>query len=127
MGTAANASVCFILAPISLVLLLHSAMLVESTEHLVGDAKGWSTGVSNWPRDKLFLAGDVLVFKYNSKLHNVAKVNKYGFMACEATNASATYTSGEDYVTLKKGMNQFICGYPEYCKQGMKIKVFANP
>ncbi|KAG0485360.1 hypothetical protein HPP92_009439 [Vanilla planifolia] len=60
-------------------------VFVKSTEHYVGDDKGWRAGFSNWPNSKLFLAGDALVFKNNRKPYDVAKVNKYGYISREAT------------------------------------------
>ncbi|KQJ82598.1 hypothetical protein BRADI_5g09958v3 [Brachypodium distachyon] len=68
----------------------------------VGDSKGWSLGVIGWPNYKPFKAGDLL-----------------------ATTPRCT-TSGDDRITLSRGMTFFICGKPGHCERGMKIAVTAR-
>jgi len=48
-------------------LVFHSNMCFAA-EYIVGDGKGWSFGVQNWPAGKTFKAGDIL-----GKDHNLMK------------------------------------------------------
>jgi len=41
------------------ILVFHSNM-IHADEYIVGDEKGWSFGVQNWPVGKTFKAGDTL-------------------------------------------------------------------
>jgi len=49
-------------------LVFHSNMSFAA-EYIVGDGKGWSFGVQNWPAGKTFKAGDTL-----GKDHNFMKL-----------------------------------------------------
>ncbi|XP_045810427.1 chemocyanin-like [Trifolium pratense] len=80
-------------------LLFHSLMIHGDTYN-VGDEKGWTFRVQNWPSGKSFKEGDIL-----------------------GTNV---YESGADKIRLVKGMNYFICGVGRHCVLGMKIAVYAN-
>jgi hypothetical protein len=35
-------------------------MMIRADTYIVGDNKGWSFGVQNWPAGKTFKAGDIL-------------------------------------------------------------------
>ncbi|CAL9094463.1 unnamed protein product [Musa acuminata var. zebrina] len=106
--------------------LSYHVEITAATEFTVGDSAGWSFNVQNWPNDKSFKAGDVLVFKYGQGAHNVVVVDAQGYDSCTAKSGSKTYTSGNDKITLAKGTSYFICSYPGHCDAGMKIKVVAN-
>ncbi|XP_031492990.1 basic blue protein-like [Nymphaea colorata] len=94
--------------------------------YVVGDRRGWTFNVANWPDRKIFRAGDVLIFRYNPSFHNVVAVNPADYRSCAAPRASSTLTSGNDRVTLKRGLNSFICTYAGHCQAGMKIQVSAT-
>lgn len=69
----------------------------------------------------------VIVFNYNSKIHNVVAVDKAGYTSCK-TPASAgyeTFKSGNDEIKLESGENYFICNFPGHCQTGMKIFINA--
>lgn len=53
-------------------------------------------------------------------------VNKSGYDSCVAPKGSKVYTSGADRITLAKGGNYFLCGFPGHCNLGQKIAVNAN-
>ncbi|WOK99833.1 mavicyanin-like [Canna indica] len=60
-----------------------------------------------------------LVFEYNKNFHNVLEVSKADYSACNAASPIATYTSGNDSITLKnKGHHFFICGFTGHCSGG---------
>jgi hypothetical protein len=56
----------------------------------------------------------------------VVIVNEVGFNYCSTLGASGLYASGSDRITLAKGANYFISGFPDQCLLGMKIAVNAN-
>ncbi|CAL0314320.1 unnamed protein product [Lupinus luteus] len=97
----------------------------HATTFQVGDARGWDYGVSNWPSGKTFKAGDILVFNYNTAAQNVAVVNAAEYNSCTAPS-SKTFDSGQEKITLKKGLNYFICAIRTQCEAGMKMVVNAQ-
>ncbi|GAU26426.1 hypothetical protein TSUD_293910 [Trifolium subterraneum] len=106
----------------SLCMLLFHSLMIQADIYNVGDEKGWTFGVQNWPSGKTFKEGDILVFNYAAGKHNVVVAPDDSCVAEAKTNA---YESGADKITLVKGMNYFICGYPRHCNLGMKIAVNA--
>ncbi|XP_075477347.1 basic blue protein-like [Primulina tabacum] len=113
-----------ILAAVVMVLtavFIHGGV-AEAATYTVGDGGGWSFYVSDWPKGKRFVAGDVLVFNYNPSYHNVVKVNGAG---CTAPAGAKVYQSGRDQIRLVKGQNYFICSIPGHCEAQMKIAVNA--
>ncbi|KAL1330310.1 hypothetical protein HN51_047506 [Arachis hypogaea] len=105
-------------------LVLHSDMAYAAT-YRVGDAAGWTFHVTNWPNGKQFMSGDILVFNYAVGAHNVVVVNRAGYQTCSTPPGSTVYVSGNDRITLTKGLNYFICNFPGHCEGGMKIAVNA--
>ncbi|KAL4197447.1 hypothetical protein AMTRI_Chr04g251260 [Amborella trichopoda] len=100
---------------VALVLVVFGLMeLSTATTYTVGDNGGWTFGVSDWPKGKKFVAGDVLVFKYPAAAHDVVALNADGYDSCSAPPHSKTYTSGNDSITLKKGANFFLCSFGEH-------------
>ncbi|KAG5525900.1 hypothetical protein RHGRI_032260 [Rhododendron griersonianum] len=95
--------------------------------YIVGGDKGWTFGVGGrWPvKEQHFRAGDTLVFKYAAEQHNVLVVNKAGYHSCKAPANAPSYWTGNDYITLVKGHNFFMCGFPGHCRAGMRISVKA--
>ncbi|XP_038878139.1 basic blue protein-like [Benincasa hispida] len=94
--------------------------------YTVGDAKGWTFNVNSWTKGKIFRAGDILVFKYPQMAHNVVMLkNKVAYNWCLKPRGSKVYQTGKDRITLVKGYNYFICGFPGHCKAGMKIAIKA--
>ncbi|XP_006653392.1 basic blue protein-like [Oryza brachyantha] len=92
----------------------------------VGDSSGWTFGVVGWPNYKPFKSGDVLVFTYDPSSHNVVAVSDVDYALCKVPANATTYSSGDDRVTLSRGVAFFICGFPGHCDKGMKIAVTAR-
>ncbi|KAL6652983.1 hypothetical protein ACP70R_011908 [Stipagrostis hirtigluma subsp. patula] len=92
----------------------------------VGDSAGWTFGVLGWPNYKPFKAGDVLLFSYQPGAHNVVQVSLTQYGMCEVPGNATVWSSGDDRVTLERGMSFFICGFPGHCQNGMKIAVTAR-
>lgn len=75
----------------------------------------------------LYYYFDRAVFNYTPEVHNVVRVNEYGYNSCVALGGSKFYESGADRITLAKGPNYFICSIPGHCNSGMmKIALNAN-
>jgi hypothetical protein len=90
----------------------------------VGDAKGWSLGVSGWEKGKNFSFGDVLVFNYDPKVHNVLEVSTEEYESCNFTGVpSRRYHSGHDHFLLIGPLASFVCETPGHCGRGMKIHI----
>ncbi|XP_047088396.1 basic blue protein-like [Lolium rigidum] len=98
---------------------------VSAATYYVGDGNGWSLSSASWPNGKQFHAGDVLVFRYMTWMHNVVAVGEDGYNGCTTPAGSRTYTSGSDSVTLARGDNRFICTRYGHCYFGMKMVVNA--
>ncbi|KAG7558549.1 Phytocyanin domain [Arabidopsis thaliana x Arabidopsis arenosa] len=105
--------------------LLLQADYVQAATYTVGDSGVWTYNAVGWPKGKNFRAGDVLVFNYNPRMHNVVKVDSGSYNNCQTPAGAKTYTSGNDRITLSKGQNFFICNFPGHCENAMKIAVTA--
>ncbi|VVB03922.1 unnamed protein product [Arabis nemorensis] len=111
------------LMPVSVLLL--QADYVQAATYTVGDSSGWTYNAVGWTRGKQFKAGDVLVFNYSPRSHNVVVVDNGGYTNCVTPARARTYTSGKDRITLSKGKHFFICNFPGHCESAMKIAVTA--
>ncbi|KAL6962308.1 hypothetical protein U1Q18_037266 [Sarracenia purpurea var. burkii] len=109
-------------AVILLCLLLHSVP-GDGATYTVGGAGGWTFNTSNWPKGKSFTAGDVLIFNYDSTIHNVITVDKRSYNGCKSPARAKVYNSGNDRIRLSKGQNYFICS--GHCESGMKMAINA--
>uniref|UniRef100_A0A5B7BFG8 Basic blue protein n=1 Tax=Davidia involucrata TaxID=16924 RepID=A0A5B7BFG8_DAVIN len=98
---------------------------VHGATYIVGGSGGWTLNLSSWPKGKSFRAGDVLVFNYDSTVHNVVAVNRGGYNGCTTPAGAKVYQTGKDQIKLVKGQNYFICNSPGHCESGMKIAVTA--
>ncbi|CAL5184669.1 unnamed protein product [Lathyrus oleraceus] len=123
-GTANSSSVIAMILLVLCMFVFHPKMIHAET-YTVGDDKGWSFGVQNWPSGKTFKEGDILVFNYTPVIHSVVTVKEFGYNSCFPFGGSGFHISGADKITLVKGMNYFICGTPGHCSQGQKIAVNA--
>ncbi|KAF0932517.1 hypothetical protein E2562_010407 [Oryza meyeriana var. granulata] len=93
--------------------------------YTVGDNGGWRFYAEGWAKGKTFRAGDVLEFKYNGAVHDVAAVDPAAYRSCTVPRGVRKMRSGHDKVTLRKGTHYFICTEPGHCKAGMKLAVRA--
>ncbi|XP_042424293.1 mavicyanin-like [Zingiber officinale] len=100
----------------------------EAAVYKVGDAVGWtilgSPNYTAWTVSKDIHLGDTIMFVYNKNFHNVVEVGKEDYKACNAASPIATYTTGNDSITLKRrGHHFFICGLPGHCAAGQKVDI----
>ncbi|XP_027768627.1 mavicyanin-like [Solanum pennellii] len=93
----------------------------------VGDSWGWTFNYNyeQWAASKHFQFGDVLIFNYDPKLHNVMQVNINDYNSCTASNPIATFNSGSDSISLDTpdGDYFFISGIPGDCASGLKLHI----
>ncbi|CAI8589715.1 unnamed protein product [Vicia faba] len=121
-----SVSISSVITMLVLCMFVFHPKMIHAETYIVGDEKGWSFGVQNWPSGKAFKEGDILVFNYTPVIHNVVTVKEFGYNSCVPFGGSGFHISGADKITLVKGMNYFICGVPGHCSLGMKIAVNAN-
>ncbi|XP_015942905.1 basic blue protein [Arachis duranensis] len=113
------------------VMLLLCMSVTYALRYKVGDSRGWSFNVSNWPYGKTFMAGDVLEFNYMFGMHNVMEVDKSFFELCipipkiGSEFGDTVHWSGNDQIQLRSGQSYFICSFLGHCQRGMKIAVNA--
>ncbi|KAF7839632.1 blue copper protein-like [Senna tora] len=116
------------------IVLVAAATLVHlstaQTRHVVGDATGWtipSGGASTydaWAANQTFTLGDTLVFNFTNGQHDVAKVKKADFDACNTGNVIFTITDGPASVNLNETGEQFyICTFGNHCSLGQKLAI----
>ncbi|KAF8688248.1 hypothetical protein HU200_042373 [Digitaria exilis] len=74
----------------------------------VGDNSGWSLGVHGWPNYKPF------------------KVNNLQYSLCEVPENAPVWNSGDDRITLARGVSFYISGVNDDCQNGIKIAVTAR-
>ncbi|OMP03742.1 Plastocyanin-like protein [Corchorus olitorius] len=111
---------------VALVFLM--AMAAHAAVYKVGDSAGWTTignvDYKQWSATKTFQVGDVIIFEYNAQFHNVMQVTHPMYKACNATAPLATYTTGNDSITItRKGHHFFFCGVPGHCQAGQKVDI----
>ncbi|KAF8394416.1 hypothetical protein HHK36_020624 [Tetracentron sinense] len=99
-----------------------------ATVYKVGDSAGWTAmgtvDYKKWAAEKNFHVGDIILFTYNAQYHNVKQVSHDDFKSCNASNPLATYTTGNDSITIKKpGHLFFLCGFPGHCEAGQKVDI----
>ncbi|EPS66274.1 hypothetical protein M569_08503 [Genlisea aurea] len=99
---------------------------VDAVTCIVGGSSGWTFGVSSWTNGKHFKVGDILVFKYNPKYHNVVVTNSKDYPICTAPAGAKVYKSGDDQIKLVKGTTYILCTVPGHCKDGMHIAATAS-
>uniref|UniRef100_A0ACD5ZJI7 Uncharacterized protein n=1 Tax=Avena sativa TaxID=4498 RepID=A0ACD5ZJI7_AVESA len=124
-GSASNGAVVLGAAVLLVAFLLVSGgpALTEAAKYTVGDYGGWKFNVAGWAKGKTFRAGDVLEFKYNGAVHDVAAVDATAYRSCVLPKGKKTLRSGHDKVKLVKGTHYFICTVPGHCQANMKIAV----
>ncbi|CAJ1946753.1 unnamed protein product [Sphenostylis stenocarpa] len=104
--------------------------MVDARTFVVGIADGscsedicWTFNASVWSKDKVFLAGDVLVFNYKPSVHNVVAVDEEGYKTCKASKNAVVYETGHDRIQLPEGGDSFfISTVASDCQRGMRIE-----
>lgn len=105
--------------------------LSSAKVYTVGGSMGWtilnSPNYTAWAAGKSFHEDDMLKFNYNKQFHNVLEVDKADYNACKNDSALATYTTGNDSITLNSaGHHYYICGFPGHCQIGQKVDIFVE-
>ncbi|XP_031276634.1 mavicyanin [Pistacia vera] len=114
--------------PLVVMLTLFLLKVSNAAVYKVGDSGGWTTigniDYKQWAATKTFQLGDTILFEYNSQFHNVMQVTHAMYRACNASAPLATYTTGNDSITIKtKGHHFFFCGVPGHCQAGQKVDI----
>ncbi|XP_068501341.1 basic blue protein-like [Phaseolus vulgaris] len=115
-------------------MLLVFSDMVDARTYVVGKADGscsekicWTFNVTDWPNHKTIFGGDVLVFNYNSSLHNVVYVDERAYKTCEVPKDprySRVYKTGHDRIQLPNlGLFRFISTMNDDCKRGMRLSI----
>ncbi|CAN4095273.1 unnamed protein product [Withania somnifera] len=109
-----------------LFLILGLAAPTLATEYVVGGSAGWSleANLELWLDGKTFKVGDVLVFNYDPKLHNLVQVDITGYSTCLPTNILYTDDSGKTTITLSEaGVFYYISSLLRDCLDGLRITI----
>ncbi|CAL9028039.1 unnamed protein product [Prunus brigantina] len=125
-------------AVVVIVIAAAAALIIERAEaetHTVGGASGWTNTLApefytSWAANHTFKVGDILVFEFTTGGHDVARLGKKAFDACNNTDLLSL---PENQGPAKYSLNQtgdyyFICAFPGHCSEGQKlsIKVLAT-
>ncbi|GMI65052.1 uclacyanin 1 [Hibiscus trionum] len=109
------------------ILALMAPAISSAMEYVVGGDDGWKLGVKyeDWAKDKMFVVGDTLVFKYKSESHNVYKVTGDEFKSCSvpSNNSLGSFTGNDRIKLATAGTKWYICGTSGHCDGGMKLKI----
>ncbi|KAB2079617.1 hypothetical protein ES319_A05G016400v1 [Gossypium barbadense] len=112
------------------VLASNVLQITYAATYTVGDTIGWviPTGYTelyhNWTDNKNFLVGDILVFKFTTGEHDVAKVTEAAYNACRRANTILNRSTGPARITLNSiGDHHFICTFADHCAEGQKLSV----
>ncbi|CAI0466083.1 unnamed protein product [Linum tenue] len=133
----------------ALVLSVAAVIHAHGAVHKVGDSAGWTTigspDYKQWAVTKTFELGDVIRksrsfwfpfthttcvagFEYNPQFHNVMRVTHAMYRACNTTAPLATYTTGNDSITITtRGHHYFICGVNGHCQSGQRVDINVLP
>ncbi|XWS70714.1 hypothetical protein CRYUN_Cryun03dG0071200 [Craigia yunnanensis] len=124
MGTRLN---IVFLATIAIVAMLQSSS--AQTNYVVGDALGWVVPpgpavYSTWAANKTFRVGDTLVFNFANGAHDVARVTKANFDACNASSPLLLLSNSPANVIINEtGDHYFLCAIPGHCSAGQKLGI----
>ncbi|KAF8393203.1 hypothetical protein HHK36_021444 [Tetracentron sinense] len=117
-----------------IVLAIVVAAVIQCTAaqitHQVGDSMGWvippggSIAYSTWASNNQFKIGDTLVFNFSNGAHDVAKVSKAAYDACNGTSTiSLLLTSPANFTLDTEGEHYFICTFGQHCSLGQKLAI----
>ncbi|KAI3724969.1 hypothetical protein L1987_64738 [Smallanthus sonchifolius] len=103
---------------------------VAQTTHVVGDASGWTIlpggagAYTTWASQQTFTVGDILVFNFTNRQHDVAEVVAANYEPCTSTNPIFLATTSPASLTLTTaGTHYYICTFPSHCQIGQKLTI----
>ncbi|KMT02826.1 hypothetical protein BVRB_8g194090 [Beta vulgaris subsp. vulgaris] len=94
---------------------------------MVGDALNWvepptSTTYSLWTSSNVFVKDDILVFSFNTGIHNVAEVTKTSYNNCNTSSLISLHDQSPVRIPLhKSGKRYFISSLNNDCQNGQKL------
>ncbi|XP_022730712.1 blue copper protein-like isoform X2 [Durio zibethinus] len=115
------------LAAIAMATMLQSSS--AQTAYVVGDALGWAIPpgpavYTTWAANKTFRVGDTLVFNFTNGAHDVARVTKANYDACNSSSSLFLLSNSPANVTLNQtGDHYFLCAFPGHCSGGQKLAI----
>ncbi|KAK6236185.1 hypothetical protein QUC31_019943 [Theobroma cacao] len=116
------------LATIAIAAMLQSSS--AQTAYVVGDALGWAippggaVAYTTWAANKTFRVGDTLVFNFTSGSHDVARVTRANFDACNSATPLLLLSNGPANFTLNEtGDHYFLCAFPGHCSAGQRLAI----
>ncbi|XP_073128866.1 umecyanin-like [Henckelia pumila] len=101
------------------------------TVHTVGGDICWeippnsSLSYTNWTSGKTFSVGDILIFNFETNQHDVARVTKASYDACNDDNVIGNVITTEPAnITLATpGDHYYICTFGSHCVAGQKLAI----
>ncbi|KAJ7515826.1 hypothetical protein O6H91_22G029500 [Diphasiastrum complanatum] len=111
---------------LAVIVLIKGAHAV--TTFKVGGANIWNLNVNYtlWGEGNVYHFGDVLNFVYDTTLHSVLEVTAANYASCTTSNPITSHTDGNDFITITKPQQFFICGTLGHCGFGMHVAVAAS-
>ncbi|KAL6331203.1 hypothetical protein AAG906_009631 [Vitis piasezkii] len=117
-----------------LVVLVAASVLhrTAAETYVVGSELSWrvppnTTAYSTWASAYTFRVGDTLVFNFTTGSHDVAKVTKEAFNACNSSSPLTMLNTGPANYTLNStGENYFFCAVGSHCSQGQKLSISVS-
>uniref|UniRef100_A0A0E0KGV6 Phytocyanin domain-containing protein n=1 Tax=Oryza punctata TaxID=4537 RepID=A0A0E0KGV6_ORYPU len=104
---------------------------VLAADHVVGGSI-WSIPpradlYSAWASNRTFVAGDNLVFRFETGMYNVVQVGRREYDDCTADDPYRDWSTGPAVVRLDSAaVRYFICTVGNYCSLGVKVYVASQ-
>ncbi|XP_073128565.1 umecyanin-like [Henckelia pumila] len=125
----ARVSTFLVVFSVVFAVVLHCS--AAQTVHTVGGDICWeippnsSLSYANWTSGKTFSVGDILVFNFETNQHDLARVTKASYDACNDDNViGSVITTGPANVTLATpGDHYYICTFGSHCVAGQKLAI----
>ncbi|KAL2929610.1 Umecyanin, partial [Bienertia sinuspersici] len=102
---------------------------INAATYMVGDGINWvepptTTIYSIWASTHVFAQGDVLVFNFNSGIHNVAEVTKDAYKKCNTSSLISVHYKSPVRISLhKRSIRYFISTLNNDCQNGQKLAI----
>ncbi|XP_010248455.2 PREDICTED: cucumber peeling cupredoxin-like [Nelumbo nucifera] len=100
-------------------------------QYMVGDSP-WTIPpnkefYNDWSDHLFFQIGDVLVFEFQSELHNLMQISRREYENCSAENPFRAFWVDPAAIPLiEQRVYYFICSFANYCLLGQKVSVTVH-